>query len=333
MDPLRFVPYHQLGDTPNVVVDGGPASSTVFTLSHWPGSPTPVDLREDLSAQIAVRALERPGLLDGIEVVSNNHFDQDGLASVFALVEPELAMARRERIVDVARAGDFATFHDRGSARIAFALASCADPERSPLDAAVFAGDYDEQCGRMYEELLPRFAALLDDPSSTRALWEAEDAHLAESLLAIAGGSVVIEDIAAVDLAVVTVPTAWADRVTSRFTIGRTEAVHPAAINQSTSCLRLLVVHDHHYRVELRYESWVMFQSRPVLARPDLRVLAARLDDAEPGSTRWTADPPGALTPMLGTNGASGLAPDAVRAMVTAFLADASPAWDPYAPR
>ena len=164
-------------------------------------------------------------------------------------------------------------------------------------------------------------------------MWEAEDAHLAESLTAIADGSVVIEDIPAVDLAVVTVPTGWADRVTSRFTIARTEAVHPAAINQSTSGLRLLVVHDHQYRVELRYESWVMFQSRPVLARPDLRVLAARLDDAEPGSTRWTADPPGALTPMLTTSDQSGLAPGAVRAMVTRFLADAPPAWDPYASR
>lgn len=334
MEPLRFVPYHRLGDTPNVVVDGGPAPSTVLTLSHWPGSPTPVDLREDLSAQIAFRALERPALFDGVGVVSNNHFDQDGLASVFALVEPELAVARRDRIIDVARAGDFATFHDRDSARIAFALAAYADPEHSPLDAEVFAGNYDDQCGRLYQALLPGFAALVDAPSSSRALWEAEDAHLTESLAAIADGTVVVEEIPAVDLAVVTVPTAWADRVTSRFTIARTEAVHPAAVNQSTSCLRLLVVHDERYRLELRYESWVMFCSRPVLARPDLRVLAAELDDAEPGSTRWTADPPGALTPMMTTDGAvSGLTPLDLRARVVAFLADAPAAWDPYSPR
>ena len=46
MRGLRFVPYHRLGELPNVIVDGSPTSSTVLTLSHWPGSPTPTDLRQ-----------------------------------------------------------------------------------------------------------------------------------------------------------------------------------------------------------------------------------------------------------------------------------------------
>ena len=76
MHALRFVAYDHLGDTPNVVVDGSPTASTRLTLSHWPGSPTPVDLLADLSAQIAFHALDRPAsLFDGIEAVSNNHFD------------------------------------------------------------------------------------------------------------------------------------------------------------------------------------------------------------------------------------------------------------------
>jgi hypothetical protein len=62
---MRFVPFHQLDGQPHVVVDGGPTDGTRLTLSHWPASPTPVDLLDDLSAQIAFRALERPGLLDG----------------------------------------------------------------------------------------------------------------------------------------------------------------------------------------------------------------------------------------------------------------------------
>ena len=41
-------------------------------------------------------------------VVSNNHFDQDGLVGVFALSFPEEAEARRDLLVEVARAGDFA---------------------------------------------------------------------------------------------------------------------------------------------------------------------------------------------------------------------------------
>ena len=38
-------------------------------------------------------------------VVSNNHFDQDGLVGVFALSSPEEAQARRALLVEVARAG------------------------------------------------------------------------------------------------------------------------------------------------------------------------------------------------------------------------------------
>ena len=43
--PLRFVPYHELGDRPNVVVDGAAAPSTVLTLSHWPSLSPPSRIR------------------------------------------------------------------------------------------------------------------------------------------------------------------------------------------------------------------------------------------------------------------------------------------------
>ena len=49
-------------------------------------------LLDDLSAQIAFHALDRPELFDGIEAVSNNHLDQDGLASAYALVAPDDAL-------------------------------------------------------------------------------------------------------------------------------------------------------------------------------------------------------------------------------------------------
>ena len=334
MSALRFVPYHRLGDIPNVVVDGAPAPSTRLTLSHWPGSPTPVELLDDLSAQIAFHALERPRLFEGVEVVSNNHFDQDGLASAFTLVEPVAARQRKDRVIDVARAGDFAVFQDRDSMRIAFALGALSDADRSPLVPAVFEGDDDEQCGLLYETLLPRFADALDHPERLRALWEAQDAHLDESLAALGRGAVTVEEAPGLDLAVVTVPEDWAQQATTRFAIARQDAVHPAAVNQATDCLRILTVQGHLYRLECRYESWVMFTSHPVMPRPDLRLLAVELDRLETGTTRWVADAPGGLTPALHTDGAdSALAPEALREVVARFLSAAEPAWDPFAPR
>jgi hypothetical protein len=328
--PLRFVPYHQLGGRANVIVDGSATEGTVLTLSHWPGSPTPDDLLDDLSAQIAFRALEQPHRFEHVQLVSNNHFDQDGLASAFALVDPEAALARRELLIDVARAGDFGTFEHREAARLAFALAAFDDPARSPLGAEVFAGSYDEQCGALYEALLPRCAELLDDVDALRPLWDAEDGHLTASLEAIGAGVIAVEDHPEADLAIVTVPEAWADRAVTRFTVERQNAVHPMAINQSTTRMRVLVHHGASWRLECRYETWVMFRSRLVVPRPDLRDLASRLNEAEGDARGWTADRPGALTPQLvSPRTGTALAADVVQREVLSFLTVAPPAWDP----
>ena len=331
MRSLQFVPYDLLGDIPNVVVDGSPTASTRLTLSHWPGSPTPVELLDDLSAQIALHALDHPALFDGVEAVSNNHFDQDGLMSAYALLEPEAAIARRDLVIDVAAAGDFATFHDRAAMRIAMAIAAFDDPRRSPLPAAVFEDGYEAQCAALYAALLPRCTALLDDPESVRSLWEDEDAHLSHSLDAIDLGTVALHDEPDLDLAVCVVPESWAERAATRFTIARSGALHPAALPNRTSCMRLLVSHGRAHRLECRYETWVMYRSRELTPRPDLRLLAARLDEVE-GRATWHADGPGGLTPALSAQHGTDLPFEQFADEVRRFLATAAPAWDPFAP-
>jgi hypothetical protein len=330
--PLRYAPYPETVETPNVIVDGAANAGTVLTLSHWPGSPTPPELRDDLSAQIAFRALDEPARFTGVEVVSNNHFDQDGLASVYALAHPYDAQARRAQVIDVARAGDFGSFAQRDSARIALAIAAYDDPATSPLDKSLFDLDYDDLCAVLYRELLPRFTDLLDHPDRHRAQWEHEDAHLGESIEAIERGVVKVVERPAVDLAVVTVPEDWATRATHRFTQRWDEAVHPMAVANATECTRVLLVQGRSYRLELRYETWVMFVSRPVPRRPDLRDLAAHLNDLEPAGARWEADAPGGLTPTLRVvgDGESGLDVERFQSEVGAFLATAPAAWDPF---
>ncbi|MBI4934646.1 MAG: hypothetical protein HY828_12250 [Actinobacteria bacterium] len=330
MDALRFHPYHLLDGIPNVVVDGSPTESTTLTLSHWPGSPTPTDLLDDLSAQIAFHALGRPELFDGIEAVSNNHFDQDGLMSACALLQPDDAIARRARVIDVASAGDFATFQDRDSMRIAMAIAAHDLPDRSPLPAATFAGDYPEQCAAVYEAMLPHCVELLDHPDWFRALWETEDAHLTESLDAIDRGVVRVHEEPEWDLVVCEVPDEWATRSATRFTVHQQAALHPAALPNRTMCMRMLVSHGGHHRLECRYETWVMYQSRVLQPRPDLRVLAAHLHDLEPDAG-WRADAPGGLTPAMEATVGTGLSLESFLAEVRTFLATARPSWDPYA--
>lgn len=343
MLPLHFVPYHQLGEAPNVVVDGSPTASTVLTLSHWPGSPTPPEVWADLSAEIALRALDRPAWFTGVDAVSNNHFDQDGLAAAYALVAPGDALRHSSLLVELAAAGDFATLTGgiggrRDGARLSMAVAAFADEARSPLDRAVFAGSYPEQCANLYVEMLDRLPALLADPASCRELWADEDAHLEASLAAIAAGSVRIDELPEIDLAIVTIDDdVSATPLSHRFAhvVGRdwTAAVHPMAINSATSMLRILLIHGRRYRLELRYESWVMLVSRPVMARPDLRPIAEALTELERAGATWRADGPGALTPFLtlDADAESSLEPAEVRSALVRMLAAAPAAWDPFA--
>ncbi|MCY7298322.1 MAG: hypothetical protein LH616_03810 [Ilumatobacteraceae bacterium] len=335
MNGLRFVPDHAITGIPNVVVDGAPNPDTRLTLSHWPGAPTPPDLRDDLSAQIAFHAIARPDLFHEIEAVTNNHFDQDGLVSVFALLHPELAPPRRDQLIDIARAGDFGTFVSRDSARLAMVLAALDDDDRSPLAGGQLSQPYPKRCGALYEWTLPRLLEIVDHLDDWRHLWAEEDAHLTASLDAIAGGAVNIEEHPDIDLAVFTVPASWPTRATSRFTVRRMDSLHPMAVANSTDQLRIAIVHGGHCSVELRYESWVMLTSRPVLQRPDLRPLATTLDGIDPSGTGWHADGPGALTSHLrwADEGSSGLSPRRFLHTLRNFLRHAEPAWDPFAVR
>src|SRR5687768_1250126 len=115
---MEYVAWDELGGRPSIIVDGYPAEGTVLTLSHWRGSGSPEELADDLSTQIAFRYLDRPDLAVDAEAVSNNHFDEDGLCGIFAVLHPGEALARRDRLIQVASTGDFDTFQDRDMARV-----------------------------------------------------------------------------------------------------------------------------------------------------------------------------------------------------------------------
>jgi hypothetical protein len=129
----------------------------------------------------------------------------------------------------------------------------------------------------------------------------------------------------------VTIPELEPSRRGHRFAGESFEGVHPMALNNSTDCLRLLIVHGRRYQFVDRYETWVQFRSRPTLRRVDMRPLAVRLSENETGSATWTASAPRSLTPTLRVVEESSLPPDIVRAMVVSHLRVAPAAWDPYA--
>lgn len=312
MRALRFLRYDAAGDVPNVVVDGSPNPSTVLTLSHWPGMTSPAHVLDDLSAQMAFRYLDAGVDLHApAEVVTNNHFDQDGLVGIFALARPHAAMPRRAVLEDVAAAGDFATFRFREAARASMAIAALARRDDLP-------DDHEERTSVLYEETLERLPELVDHPDRSRPLWEEEDAALSASERAVASGEVRIEEHPDVDLAVVTVPHG-ADGGGHRFAHRRFGPVHPMALHNATDRFVLLLAAGRRYELTHRYETWVQYRSRPTRPRADLAPLAAALSDAD--DVTWHADDVNDLTPSLRHEGESSLAPGAVVAAVRRHLA------------
>ena len=116
-----------------MVVDGSANTATVLTLSHWPHAPCPEELRRDLSAESALAYLDSPSMHASAEVVTNNHFDQDGLMSAYALIEPEAALARAGLVTEVAGRATSRSRASRDAARLSMAIAACAEP--GPLPA------------------------------------------------------------------------------------------------------------------------------------------------------------------------------------------------------
>jgi hypothetical protein len=316
--PLRYEPYEETVDRANVVVDGSPNAGTVLCLTHWPGYPAPPGTEADLSAQMAFRYLDLGADRHGeAEVVTNNHFDQDGLASLYALTQPEHAMANRVFLEDLAQAGDFGRFTDRDAARASMVVAA-----QEGSDA------------ENYRRMLEAMPDLIGDVERWKDLWADEDEALSASIEAIASGAVTVTEHPDLDLAVFDFADPARHWSGHRFTHQRFEHLHPMAVNNRTDRLGVLVVRGRHYTFTNRYETWVQFRSHRPKARVDLRPLAEELSAAEPGGVTWTADAPGDLAPAL--QPAGGAESDLDRADVLARLSrhlrEAAVAWDPYEP-
>lgn len=326
------MPYPKLGARPNIIVDGPPQAATVLTLSHWPNNDTPAGLRRDTSTAIAFAYLDTPALHRSGVVVSNSHFDEDGLFSMFALADPACAMRHRDLLVDASRAGDFGVFEHRDAARLAFTIEAFADREVSPLPQEVFAVCEQRRTARLYPAMLEHLPGILDDLGGHARWWREQDDHLEQSLAWLAAGVVEIEERPEFDLALVRLPLDLPESTARRYLKAERAPVHPFAIHQHTGCNRLLRIQGQRYELQYRYESWVQVQSRRPALRVDLEGLARLLNEQESAPGTWCAEAVMEVAPRLYLDGtlASGIPETEFIDGVCAYLATAPAAWDPY---
>jgi hypothetical protein len=331
---MQFVPYHLLGDTPNVIVDGMSNAATVCNLSHWPHSGTRQELKDDLSAQIVFHYLDCPDFRVNAEAVSNNHFDEDGLVSLYSILNPSAAYQQRELLIDIAGAGDFGTYRSSEAARIAFVLASYADKQQSPLKQEIFDQPYPEYTSALYRELLPLLPDMIDNLGKYRPYWEEENTFLKRSEKAIETGQIKIEEKREIDLAIVTLSEESSNEPPHKLPLGLNHACHSMAIHNGTGCFRILLMRGKQYQLYFRYETWVQYMSRRPLPRVNLAPLAHELSQEEGDRGRWLFTGVDKIDARLYLDGnsESRILPHEFRKKVESFLAKAPAAWDPYDP-
>jgi uncharacterized protein DUF6687 len=274
----RIVPWDELAGEPHAVVDGPRLPGTVLALSHWPASGSPDEVAADTSAAIVDRYLAMDHGGPAIGVLTNNHFDEDGLLAMWLLVERPLAGPERSLAIAAAAAGDFGTWEDPWAARTALAAMGMAERATTPFPEVMRAlapGTAADPAGALYRALVPRVGPLLRDPERYRRQWEPAWRRVVEDRALLDAGDARIDEVPEADLAVLRAP----------------RPLHPMAVYPLTDRMRVLTATpDGVLVLEHRYETWVRFVSRPLAPRVDLTPLCARLQALERAPGRWVFD-------------------------------------------
>src|SRR6266852_2558469 len=160
---MRFEYYHDgLANVPKLSVDGTVDNAIHF--SHWKGNQTPASVKADTSTEIALNLAAAPNraeLTGGIDLVTNNHFDTDGVLSVWTVLTGERALPLRDKLIAAAEAGDFSEMSTEDGVRASIVVQGSESPidedAGSPL-ARQLAGEPVNDNARAYELVLPHVA-------------------------------------------------------------------------------------------------------------------------------------------------------------------------------
>ncbi|HEU5059305.1 MAG TPA: DUF6687 family protein [Kofleriaceae bacterium] len=247
-------------------------------LTHWQGNRTPAELKADTSTGIALRFVTSPDRAEmarGAEVASNNHYDADGVLSVWTVLSGERAAAQADLLVAAAEAGDFSAHPGREGLKVALALQS--EDGVSPLASQVRGAPVDDD-EEAYRLVLPVVGELVAAPDRFEPLWRDGLAAIDRAMDGFAAGrSRVDEDPAHLVSAVQLergVPLEAARHAISHHASGRLYLIASELAGGGWS-----------YRIDWPYWSWAETVDRPRIERVDLEPLAARLRALDPGGT------------------------------------------------
>jgi len=269
------------------------------------GNQTDASVKADTSTEIALNVVEsdnREELTRGIDLVTNNHFDTDGLLSVWVLLTGPSASELRHKIIPAAEAGDFSEFPNKDAVRASIVIQGSEftvseDGVSSPLAIELNGGQPVTQ-QRAYELLLPEVRNVFLDLSRYERLWRDDWARIETALNSFASGTSRVTEYDDSGLSLVTMDaTVYSD---SGFKPTCHLAPYTAVAHNARGRLFLIAAEvkgGWSYRVDYPYYSWAETVVRPRIRRYDFTELIAALNrvESEKGSDTnligsWRAD-------------------------------------------
>lgn len=335
---MKFEYYHSgLEDVPKLSVDGTVDNAIHF--SHWQGNETPAALKADTSTEIVLNLVAAPNreeLTRGIQLVTNNHFDTDGVLSVWTVLAGERALELRGKLIPAAEAGDFSELINEQAVRASIAIQGSDQPtpreeSGSPL-ARHLAGEIVTDDARAYELVLPEVERVLTKTDEYEPLWRVAWEKIAAAIETFERGASRVAESSDAGLSLVTLAPEVFTRAAGKngFDPSRDSIPFTAISRYAKGKLFLIATPMESgwaYRVDYPYYSWAETVVRPRVPRHDFSQVLVELNQGEraKGGT-WKLDS-GEMTSAIkflgrdGISAASTQPPDAVAKIFNAHLA------------
>ena len=329
---MRFEFYHSgLDDVPKLSVDGTVDNAVHF--SHWQGNETPAQLKADTSTEIALNLVAAPNrneLTRGIELVTNNHFDTDGVLSVWTVLTGEPALDLREQLIPAAEAGDFSEFKTEAAVRASIVIQGSDQPipnsdSHSPLAAQLGGSNVDD--ARAYELVLPEVERVLTKTNEYEPLWRDAWDKIATAMESFERGASTVTEFGEAGVSLIALaPDVFSP---SGFKPTRHAAPYTAISRYAKGRLFLVTTplrNGWAYRIDYPYYSWAETVVRPRIPRRDFSQLLTELNQLEGVHTgMWKSDSSELASAIKflssdGTLAASTLTPDEVAKAVCAQM-------------
>jgi hypothetical protein len=285
---MRFEFYTEaLDSVPKLSVDGTVDNSIHF--SHWEGNHTPAEVKADTSTEIALNLAASPNraqLTNGIELVTNNHFDTDGVLSVWTVLNGERALPYRDLLIAAAEAGDFSEYSSDDGVRISIAIqgsdqASPNNDDGSPL-ARLIAGVEVDDDARAYELVLPRVEHLLTNIDDYESLWREGWNSVAAAIESFEQGKSRVTEYSDGKISLIILAPGLFDG--AGFSPTRHSAPFTAISKFANGELFLIAIPASggwFYRIDYPYYSWAETVVRPRIERRDLSGALNALNEKE----------------------------------------------------